>query len=295
MNIYTFSPERNEHKSYVPLFSLPVAPGTLMQAGPPSYSQTIDRNGTGTGRSKLKLTLTKGDLATRFECRVESAALEQPIISFVIADVNVRPTKMEVNSVNRNAIAGMKVMLLCDVHGARPAAEVKWFNGSVPVDEAFYKSVPEDNRDGTYTTKSTLEFVASRYENGKTFHCNAENQVTKNNNEPALHGNVLVEIQYPPVVSVSPSTIVVNESVNPLLSCSYVANPQELQRVVWSKDDKNLTLSDQKYEGGTVENPPLRIKNVTREDMGSYNCWLENSVDMVKSENSIFWMSCILR
>ncbi|KAL3285414.1 hypothetical protein HHI36_019516, partial [Cryptolaemus montrouzieri] len=56
-----------------------------------------------------------------------------------------RPTKMEVSGANRNAIAGMKVMLLCDVHGARPAAEVKWFNGSILVDEKYYKSEAADN------------------------------------------------------------------------------------------------------------------------------------------------------
>ncbi|XP_044766559.1 uncharacterized protein LOC123322654 isoform X3 [Coccinella septempunctata] len=253
-----------------------------------TYSQSVDRNGMGTGRSQLKVTLSKGDLGTKFECRVESTALEHPIIAFVVAEVYVRPTKMEVSSVNRNAIAGMKVMLLCDVHGAKPAAEVTWFNGSSAVNTSFYVSDRESNRDGTYTTKSTLEFVASRYENGKTFYCNAENQVTRNNNEPALHGNVLVEIQYPPVVSVSPLNITVNESANPFLGCSYVANPQELQKVIWSRDEKNLSLSDQRYEGGTIRNPPLRIKNVSREDMGYYHCWLENSVNMVKSENSIF-------
>lgn len=52
---------------------------------------------------------------------------------------------MEVSSVNRNAIAGMNVMLLCDVHGAKPAAEVTWFNGSSPVDTKFYSSIPENN------------------------------------------------------------------------------------------------------------------------------------------------------
>lgn len=125
----------------------------------------------------------------------------------------------------------------------------------------------------------------------------------------------------PPVVSVSPLNITVNESANPFLGCSYVANPQELQKVIWwvdttekasldvqkfyiwkkelsrriisvfvfrSKDDKNLSLSDQRYEGGTLRNPPLRIKNVSREDMGYYNCWLQNSVNMIKSESSIF-------
>lgn len=56
-----------------------------------------------------------------------------------------------------------------------------------------------------------------------------------------------------------------------------------------SKDDKNLTLTDKKkYSGGTIENPPLIIYNVTRDDMGEYTCWLKNEVGLEQSEDSIY-------
>jgi len=45
-------------------------------------------DGVGTGTSKLQLTLSRGDLNARFECRVESEALDAPIISWVTADVH---------------------------------------------------------------------------------------------------------------------------------------------------------------------------------------------------------------
>lgn len=50
-------------------------------------------------------------------------------------------------------------------------------------------------RDGTYTTKSSLIFKASHWENGKTIHCYAENEVIKNNNEPELHEVLVLDVR----------------------------------------------------------------------------------------------------
>lgn len=55
-----------------------------------------------------------------------------------------------------------------------------------------------------------------------------------------------------------------------------------------TKDGKNLTITEDKYDGGTVENPPLIIKNVSREDMGVYTCICKNGVGASESDGSIF-------
>ncbi|CAG9768077.1 unnamed protein product [Ceutorhynchus assimilis] len=263
-------------------------------------------DGLGTGTSKLQLTLSRGDLNARFECRVESEALDGPIVSWVTADVHVKPTFMQLSGVTNHVVQGSNVMLICDVLGARPAATIRWSNGSVAItDENLVHTSPEDNsrlttevkyneRDGTFNTKSTLVFQASHYENGVKIHCYAENEVTKHKGEPEGHKVLILEVRYPPVVLVRPKFITVNESTalaptnGTLLICSYKANPQELKGAFWSKDDKNLTLTDKKkYSGGTIENPPLIIYNVTRDDMGEYSCWLKNEVGMEQSEDTI--------
>ncbi|KAJ8922096.1 hypothetical protein NQ315_004028 [Exocentrus adspersus] len=150
-------------------------------------------------------------------------------------------------------------------------------------------------RDGTYTTKSSLVFKASHYENGRTIYCYAENAVMHKNSEPELHASIILDVRYPPVITLSPLNITVNETTSlssentVLLKCHYFANPQELKGIVWSKDGKNLTLDDpNKYVGGTLINPPVYIKNVVREDMGEYTCSLRNEVGSETSDDSIF-------
>lgn len=50
-------------------------------------TQAGEEEGVGTGISKLKMTLSRGDLNARFECRVETIAFEEPEISWVIVGV----------------------------------------------------------------------------------------------------------------------------------------------------------------------------------------------------------------
>lgn len=62
------------------------ANGCLFVSG--VYSAHEGTEGLGTGSSKLLLVLSRGDLGARFECRVHSEALAQPISSWITADVN---------------------------------------------------------------------------------------------------------------------------------------------------------------------------------------------------------------
>ncbi|GLV32173.1 neuromusculin [Carabus blaptoides fortunei] len=249
------------------------------------YSSEDGKHGVGTARSKLRLTLQRGDLFTVYKCVVESDALDEPIVSWLKADVHVRPTKLELTGVRSYVVQGTNVLLHCNVFGARPEAHVTWYNGSEPITSDSVQSSAVISDDGTYITSSELVFTSSRFENGQTLTCEAENKVLKEQMERPLHQKLKLEVLYPPIVTVSPENVTVNESQDVTFLCSYVANPAKLLSVSWYKNDQILTLNEEHYEGGTVDNPPLIIKNVTRDDMGDYHCVLKNSVGSQASWN----------
>lgn len=53
---------------------------------------------------------------------------------------------MELSGVKNHVVQGTNVLLICDVLGARPAATVRWVNGSIPItDESLVQTSPENN------------------------------------------------------------------------------------------------------------------------------------------------------
>lgn len=45
------------------------------------------QNGQTVARKKIKITISRGDLGARYECRVQNDALETPYVSYVDLDV----------------------------------------------------------------------------------------------------------------------------------------------------------------------------------------------------------------
>nr|CAD7424395.1 unnamed protein product [Timema monikensis] len=56
------------------------------------YTAESGPNSVGTGRNRVHMTLGRGDLGAKYECRAENAALNAPIVSNIRVEVNVHPT-----------------------------------------------------------------------------------------------------------------------------------------------------------------------------------------------------------
>ena len=93
--------------------------------------KTLDeRNGLFTVQSKLALMLTREELSAAIECRVETSGSDQIITNQIYVDMHVRVTKVQLTGVKLHVIEGAKVLLQCQAYGARPAANVSWYNSS---------------------------------------------------------------------------------------------------------------------------------------------------------------------
>lgn len=86
-------------------------------------------------KSKLSLTLSRQELGSSLECRVGTTSNNPIISNQVYLDLEVRPTKIHLSGVKSHVVEGSKVLLQCEVEGARPAANISWYNSSRLIDE----------------------------------------------------------------------------------------------------------------------------------------------------------------
>uniref|UniRef100_A0A0A9Y155 Hemicentin-1 n=4 Tax=Lygus hesperus TaxID=30085 RepID=A0A0A9Y155_LYGHE len=242
-----------------------------------------DESGVGTGTNRLKFQVTRADLNVKYECRVYHPALDNYISSSTQLEVNVRPNRLVLSGVEHHVVQGTTVLLKCEVFGARPPANVKWFNATMLL-------APEQNStrlnegDGTYNTSSTLVFTATRYENEATITCEATNEVAASRREVPLREMIKLEVLYPPLVWVVPDNITVNESTDVLMFCSYESNPSSILDVKWFKDD--VEIEKDPDSSAVMTDHTLLIKNSTRDDMGAYSCSLTNEVGTSMSNST---------
>ncbi|XP_011497659.1 PREDICTED: titin-like [Ceratosolen solmsi marchali] len=200
--------------------------------------------------------------------------------------------KMDIKGVVGHVIQGSKVLLQCEVQAARPPANVTWYNGTMIFEKNnsrldMYETKFTDNDDGTTQTNSFLAFTATEHDNGRKFSCAAVNSVMLKEGSKPMKETVIIEVMYPPIVRMNPDTITVNETEDFQLFCDYEANPATLINVIWQRDGKNLTLNDERYEGGTIELTSLLVKNSISNDMGKYACILENDFGSSSSRDFI--------
>ncbi|CAL7940716.1 unnamed protein product [Xylocopa violacea] len=236
--------------------------------------------------------ITRDELDATFTCKVNSIALPEPLTVDIKLDVHVRPLKMNLDGVVGHVVQGTKILLQCTVRAARPAANVTWQNGTDYLDDTsdrfeMFETKVQENPDGTSETISYLAFTASEYDNGRTFKCYAENSVTRSEDMKPMKESTTIEVLYPPIVRMKPENITVNETEDFIVFCDYTANPATLKKVTWYRDDEELSLNNDHYEGGITEQTALTVKNATPSDMGSYKCVIENNVGASTSEDFV--------
>ncbi|TRY71608.1 hypothetical protein TCAL_03134, partial [Tigriopus californicus] len=151
-------------------------------------------DGTGTGRNEIRVVLERGDLGSRFTCQSENEAIvNAPLQTSVQLDVNLRPESTSIIGANDPVQDGSVVTLMCRAQGARPAALITWYNGTVPLAEAPTEDVALQD-DETYETQSRISFVASRFENGELITCEANNPVLEDNQEQPQRSSITLQI-----------------------------------------------------------------------------------------------------
>lgn len=192
----------------------------------PNNSNLARKKVTATAR----IIATRYDLGAKFECRIvwnnsdgsisetghpKGSKSEESSVLFdwLLLDIKVRPLSIHVALPRGPVVAGETVAMRCTVDGARPAANITWYNRSevvqaVPMPESeasFLSSIPSPQQqspseiltvelktDGTYSSSSVLVFHATRHDHMSEFYCKGSNEVSRSRNEvPLLQGERL--------------------------------------------------------------------------------------------------------
>ncbi|XP_035212307.1 uncharacterized protein LOC118186330 [Stegodyphus dumicola] len=77
-----------------------------------------------------RFVLSRWDLESKLECRVQSNATLAPMVKWIKLDIHVKPVSLRVRGPTTPVVAGEMVSLTCTVEGSRPAAAITWFNRS---------------------------------------------------------------------------------------------------------------------------------------------------------------------
>ena len=115
-----------------------------------SKTTVLDDDSDGpTVTSTMRIIASRHDLGAKFECRVWNNATVTPLFQWTRLDIQVKPLSLKVRGPTQAVVAGEMVSLTCSVEGARPAANITWYNRSEVVTP--HPSASTDlMSDGTY-------------------------------------------------------------------------------------------------------------------------------------------------
>ncbi|XP_015783699.1 hemicentin-2-like [Tetranychus urticae] len=237
--------------------------------------------------STIRLVVTRSDVGVKFGCSVWNNATKIPLTKWISLEIHVKPLSLKLRRPKAPVVSGEMVSLTCTVDGARPPASIVWFNRSEVV-TPHPTSSTDLMSDGTYRTWSKLVFIASRYDHNGEFFCKGVNQVLKERNEVPMIEMTMLQVLYPPAVTIDPGgRIAVNESSTINLACSFDANPPNVSDIVWYKDGNLITGNDRRLPI-QIDETSLTIKNVTHSHSGFYSCSLKNSFGTGNSTNHAY-------
>ncbi|XP_077283214.1 hemicentin-1-like [Arctopsyche grandis] len=226
----------------------------------------------------------------QIRCTVTSEALTDPMESNILLDLILFPIALSISGVEHHAVEGSKVTLECLSKGARPAIEIMWLNDTQIILPNYTLTASIPQSDETFDTTSSFSFWASRSEHNRTFTCESVQRAVPLDQQNVLNASHILDVHFPPVVSVRPDNIIVNETMDAQLFCEYEANPIRLLSVKWLQNNVELDLESDPdhYEGSDTEEPALLIRNTSEDDIGNYSCKLENAVGSSISPDTIF-------
>jgi len=224
--------------------------------------------------STLTIMLVREHSGSDLTCKVSHEALDEDLVTKMQVDVNIAVETVELESLEGQEDEEMEVV--CRATKSRPEAVITW---ALPDHLEFSEETEvELLDDDTFDTVSTIRFTPTAKDDGVSVNCQAVNEVM----EDPLETTEEITVLFAPRVSIDEGGQSVFAGEEAVIECQVKANPDNLTRLEWIKDDSPLVEDDRFI----VEELTLTITGVRAEDAGQYRCVAENSIGEAESEES---------
>ncbi|CAB4056380.1 Speract receptor,Guanylate cyclase 32E,Receptor-type guanylate cyclase gcy-28,Receptor-type guanylate cyclase gcy-1,Receptor-type guanylate cyclase gcy-4,Receptor-type guanylate cyclase gcy-20,Heat-stable enterotoxin receptor,Olfactory guanylyl cyclase GC-D,Atrial natriuretic peptide receptor 2,Atrial natriuretic peptide receptor 1,Receptor-type guanylate cyclase gcy-13,Retinal guanylyl cyclase 2,Receptor-type guanylate cyclase gcy-12,Receptor-type guanylate cyclase gcy-29,Receptor-type guanylate cyclase G len=227
------------------------------------------KNGTESVKSEIQILLSRFDFGKVFTCRAHNEALDSPMESSTILDMDIPPNYLSIGSPIQTAEEGVTFTVACNARNAKPPAYIYW--NSEPLlnfDNVTEISEPFGN---AFQTTSLLTFVTQRHL--ISLSCFASNDLLDRLEGTHLRVDTTINVRYKPRIrSQELKDIKVFEGETLSINCSYESNPMDAF-VTWYLNGMNISSPGQSRDVSL-----FKLVNITSSMSGVYSCMIENEV-----------------
>ncbi|XP_019639283.1 PREDICTED: hemicentin-2-like [Branchiostoma belcheri] len=215
---------------------------------------------TGGGEFNLRIQNARLEDEGKYQCSVFSVDGVSRDAKLTVVVPPPEPPRITGNS-NPHLI-GEGAVLTCRSEGGSPLPRLSWYNGTVQHNQSDTKL------SGNGVEVNFLVPLLTKWHNGANLSCRAD-QRFPGTVQPQVAWTIL-DVQYPPAVTVPRPQITVVEGGSANLTCLVDSNP--VSDITWSR------LGDHLPPRLEVRGQELHIPVVSRSDSGTYQCEADSSV-----------------
>ncbi|XP_049818879.1 nephrin isoform X2 [Aethina tumida] len=220
---------------------------------------------------ELKLNISEQLNGIVYTCSARNEALERSVHDAITLEVLYKPV---FDKSNEDAVTGIEnepLIITLKADGNPGNIAYTWSKDGLPIIQSSSSSGMERIvSDGPVLNITQL----SRHDAG-LYSCEASNS------QGSSVTNVNITVQYPASVIATSENVIVNPKEDATLSCTADGNPLSDDTIVWKRDDFpefDARTSVMYDKNGTSY---LRITSVTRDDLGKFQCVVNNGVGNV--------------
>ncbi|XP_066154012.1 nephrin isoform X2 [Euwallacea fornicatus] len=206
-----------------------------------------------------------------YTCQAQNDALQRGTHNSILLKVLYKPIFDKNNEESVTGIENEPLVIILRANGNPESIAYTWTKDGLPITQMSSSNGAER----IISEGSVLNITKLSRHDAGIYNCEALNS------EGSALASINVTVQYPASITQTSETVIVNPKEDATLSCTADGNPLADDTITWKRDDFpdfDARTSVMYDKNGTSN---LRISQVTREDLGVFQCIANNGVGNV--------------